>query len=97
MAETARRQVTLQPQAWREGQLVPSRGGRPPVLGMSSRAGCARPAGPAANAVRMFAVAAWMARRTAGGAGAGHPAASGRLHTQSSVPESKTPAPLAAV
>src|SRR5271165_4956574 len=96
MAETARRQVTLQPQAWREGQLVPSRGGRPPVPGMSSRAGCARPAGPAANAVRMFAVAAWMARLTAGVVGAGQSAATGRAQIQSSVPASKTPAPLAA-
>src|ERR1035441_10174221 len=48
------------------GQEIPRTGGRPPVPGISSCAGWARPAGPAANAVRMFAVAAWIARRTAG-------------------------------
>jgi len=69
--------------------------------GISSRAGCVRPAGPAANATRMFAVAAWMARRAAAGTAAGQPvapgpAAWGSAQIQSSVPASNTPAPLAA-
>src|ERR1035438_2115405 len=95
------------------GQEIPRTGGRPPVPGISSGAGWARPAGPGggagtwaakrgagpaggeANAVRMFAVAAWIARRTAGWVtpDAGQPAASGRAQIQSSVPASNTPAP----